>query len=119
MDIAVLRGLRETVASFDAGEEKASHFATGMVDTDISEILLRYLKLSKHPKDARHLDPLLLKELHYRLLMAPGGAMSHHLIWHNSQASKIYRAINNIRANFNQSLTVPQIAKLAGGRFSN
>lgn len=40
--------------------------------------------------------------------------MLRHLMWRNSQASNIYRAIKIIRENFKQPLAVPEIAKHAG-----
>ena len=46
--------------------------------------------------------------------MAPQGSMLRHLMWRNSQASNIYRAIKIIRENFKQPLAVPEIAKHAG-----
>ncbi len=114
IDLGMLRSLYESIESFDTNEDEASSFAFDIIDDDISETLERYLKLTDNPQGAKILGPLILKELHYRLLMAPQGAMLRHLMLRNSHASNIYKAIKIIRKNFRQPLAIPEVAKYAG-----
>lgn len=114
IDLGMLRSLYESIESFDKNEDEASSFAFDIIDDDISETLERYLKLTDNPQGAKILGPLILKELHYRLLMAPQGAMLRHLMLRNSHASNIYKAIKIIRENFRQPLAIPEVAKYAG-----
>lgn len=114
IDLGMLRSLYESIESFDTNEDEASSFAFDIIDDDISETLERYLKLTDNPQGAKILGPLILKELHYRLLMAPQGAMLRHLMLRNSHASNIYKAIKIIRENFRQPLAIPEVAKYAG-----
>jgi len=114
INLGLLRSLHESIEAFDSNEAEAKSFELGRLDAGISEALERYLKLSNNSQDSIVLGPLALKELHYRLLLAPQGSMLRHLMWRNSQASNIYRAIKIIRENFKQPLTIPEIAKHAG-----
>lgn len=114
IDLGMRRSLYESIESFDTHEDEARSFEIGRIDVDISETLERYLKLTDNPQDAKFLGPLTLKELHYRLRMAPQGSILGHLMWRNSQASNIYRAIKIIRENFKQPLAILKIAQYAG-----
>jgi AraC-like DNA-binding protein len=58
--------------------------------------------------------PLIRKELHFRLLLAPHGAMLRQLVSHDSHASCIARAIERIRESFRAPLAVPELAQAAG-----
>ena len=114
IDLDILRSLHESTESFGTTDGEARSFELAGIDISISETLERYLKLINNPQDAKILGPLILKEIHYRLLMAPQGSMLRHLMWRNSQASNIYRAVKVIREKFKQPLAIPEIAKYAG-----
>jgi len=114
IDLDILRSLHESTESFGTTDGEAKSFELGEIDTGISETLERYLKLIDNPQDTKILRPLILKEIHYRLLMSPQGAMLRHLMWCNSKASNIYKAVKVIRENFKQPLAIPKIAKHAG-----
>ncbi|MBK7400694.1 MAG: helix-turn-helix domain-containing protein [Myxococcales bacterium] len=60
------------------------------------------------------LGPLVLKEIHYRLLVAPFGGMLRRLLRHDSQASAIARAIGHIRGDIRSPLAIPELARRVG-----
>ena len=66
------------------------------------------------PAEAKVLGPLILKEMHFRLLTAPHGGMLRNLIQRNSHASRITRAIAYIRQDFANPLAVADLADDAG-----
>jgi transcriptional regulator GlxA family with amidase domain len=60
------------------------------------------------------MGPLILKEIHFRLLMAPNGAMLRQLLDHESNASQINKAISHLRENFKKPLSIKDVAKIIG-----
>jgi transcriptional regulator GlxA family with amidase domain len=73
--------------------------------------LRRYLALADSPSDAKVLAPLVSKEIHYRLLVAPFGGMLRRLIRHDSKESAISRAIGYIRDDVRSAIVIPELAR--------
>lgn len=66
------------------------------------------------PLDAHVLGPAILREIHYRLVLSPLGAMVRTLASADSHASRVARAIHKVRAEFRAPLSVPDLARTAG-----
>lgn len=92
----------------------ARSLEVGKTDLALLDAFARYLALADEPIAARVLAPRVLDEIHFRLLLAPHGAMLHQLIAHDSHARGVGRAIEHIRREFKQSLAMSDLAKLAG-----
>lgn len=114
LEIATLRSLYEEVAETGLDPASARAMEVHRADPQLIEALGRYLMLAGSGMDAKVLGPLIVKEIHYRLLMAPFGGMLRSLVRYDSPASAITRAIANIRRDFRCSLTVPQLAEQVG-----
>lgn len=78
------------------------------------DALGRYLAVADSPADARVLGPMLVRELHYRMLTAPFGGMLRSLIRYDSTASAVANAIAQIRSRFRESLVVADLARDVG-----
>ena len=74
----------------------------------------RYLELMNAPMDAQVLGPMILKEIHYRLLLSPIGGMLRNLLSVDSQASRVAKSIQWIRSRFREPLVVGELAQVAG-----
>ena len=114
VDVANIRKLYDEVAdsALDGVTPRAAvtaRAAPGLVDA-----LHRYLTLADSPADARVLAPLVSKEIHYRLLTAPFGAMLRSLLRHDSTASAITRAIAHLRADVRSPVAIPELARRVG-----
>ena len=57
---------------------------------------------------------MILKEIHFRLLLSPIGGMLRNLLSVDSHASRISKSIQLIRASFKDPLKVPELAQAAG-----
>lgn len=114
LDLATLRSLHDEVA--DAGRASMPARTMDVHDADpaLLDALNRYLSLAGSTTDAKVLGPLILKELHYRLLAAPFGGMLRALIQHDSHASAVERAIGHIRREFRAPIEVPDLARQVG-----
>lgn len=113
LDLAVLRDLATEV-----GITEEIDNAPGIVSSETDEALLaaigRLFELVEQPKSIPVLAPLLVREIHYRLLQAKVGGLLRALSLTGSQASRIVSAIQVIRSRFDATLAVPELAQIAG-----
>jgi len=113
IDLEVLRGLREDVGELPmAGDARA--LEVHRADSQLLDAMGRYLALADSERDARVLGPLLLEEIHYRLLVAPFGQMLRRLLRGDSHASSIARAIATLRRDFRSPMVVEELARAVG-----
>ena len=114
IDVALVRSLYEQVSEAVADNTTARSAAVHESDPRLTDCLSRYLALAGDPIEAKVMAPLILREIHFRLLMAPHGGMLRELLRHDSHASSIARAIARIRRDFRTALSVPQVAREIG-----
>lgn len=114
LEVASLRRLYDEVAEAPLSSESAAAAVTFQAQPELLDAFHRYLALADSPRDAHVLGPLILKELHYRLLMAPIGGMLRSLIRHDSDASAISRAIGHLRAELRAPVAIPELARRVG-----
>jgi AraC-like DNA-binding protein len=114
VDAAIIRKLYDEVTEsvLDSGHARAA--VTQRADPGLLDALRRYLALADSPADAKVIGPLVLKEIHYRLLVAPFGGMLRSLIRHDSNASAIARAISHIRGDIRSPIAIPDLARQVG-----
>ncbi len=114
LDVGVLRSLYEEVS--DVLDRRVPAQSAGVHDADAALIdaFARMVALSEEPVERRVLEPMLLREIHFRLLMAPYGGMLRQLLRHDSHASNVARAIRRIRSDFRTAIAVPDLAKEVG-----
>lgn len=114
VDVATIRKLYDEVAesAFDSSRARAAE--THRADPELLDALRRYLQLAESPADANVIGPLISKEIHYRLLMAPFGGMLRNLTSHDSNASAIARAICHIRTDIRSPIAFPELARRVG-----
>lgn len=114
VDVAIVRKLYDEVAESALESERARATETQRADPGLLDSLGRYLALAGSPTDAKVLGPLVSKEIHYRLLMAPFGGMLRRLIRHDSSASAIARAIGHIRGDLRAPIAISDLARRVG-----
>ncbi|MBI5536510.1 MAG: AraC family transcriptional regulator [Deltaproteobacteria bacterium] len=114
LDVAVIRELYDQVAESALDSDRARAAEMHRADPGLLDALRRYLALADSPTDAKVLGPLISKEIHYRLLVAPFGGMLRSLIRHDSNASAIARAIGHIRNDIRSPIAIPELARRVG-----
>jgi AraC-like DNA-binding protein len=114
VDIATIRRLYDEVAESALDSEHARAAEVHRANPGLLDALRRYLALADSPADAKVLRPLLSKEIHYRLLVAPFGGMLRSLIRHDSNASAVTRAIGHIRGALRSPIAIPDLARRVG-----
>jgi AraC-like DNA-binding protein len=114
VDVTTIRKLYDEVAESALGSERAHAIQTHRADPELLDAFRRYLALADSPADAKVLGPLISKEIHYRLLVAPFGGMLRRLLRHDSNASAVARAIGHIRGTLRAPIAIPQLARQVG-----
>jgi AraC-like DNA-binding protein len=114
LDTSLLRRLYDEVGAVPFEDTDLHALAAHRADPDLVEALSRYLALASNPVEARVLLPLIRKEVHFRLLMAPNGGMLRQLLRHGSHASQVARAIAHLRENFRGPVSIPELASHVG-----
>ena len=109
--------LRELFAQLDGLQDQDK--AEGAISCTPSEAgwvdpLHRYLETVHDQTALSVLGPQILREIHFRLLTSPTGALLRNVLATDSYASRISRSIDVIRGQLSAPLRVPDIAEQIG-----
>lgn len=114
LDVTLLRSLYDEVGAENVGQRKPSAMSVHETDPHVADALSRYLALADNPVAARVLGPSILREIHFRLLVATHGVMLRRLLRHDSHESAIANAIAQLRRDYKAPLAVPELARHVG-----
>jgi AraC-like DNA-binding protein len=114
LDLALARSLYDEIDGI--GETESDTYALNVAASDaaLSDAVARLFRISQDPTEARALAPLVLKEIHFRLLRAQHGGMLRQLLRHDSPANRMSKSIAIIRMNFRNTLSVANLATESG-----
>jgi len=82
-------------------------------DDALLDSVVRLVRLLDEPRDANVLAPLVLREIHYRALVGELGTRLRELCIVDSQAQRIARAIDVLRARFAEGFSIDELASIA------
>ena len=112
LDLALVRSLVDEIGDIEDGDAHTLNVATS--DQALIDAVGRLYQLSHDPVEAHALAPLVLKEIHFRLLRARHGGMLRQLLRHESPASRISKTIAFMRNNYKTSIPVADLALESG-----
>jgi len=81
------------------------------MDSDLMDALIRAVELIERPEQATVLAPLVIKEIHYRLLTGPAGTYLRAMNTHGTPGNMIAKATEWLRKNYNKALAVDELAR--------
>jgi AraC-like DNA-binding protein/uncharacterized cupin superfamily protein len=113
LDVDLLRSLADEVTAAGLDTEEARAMTVQKADAAFVDALGRALALTSSPQ-AKVIGPLIVKEIHYRLLMAPFGAMLRRMALHDPHATAVARAITHLRGDLRASIHVAELARQVG-----
>ncbi|MCC0036661.1 MAG: AraC family transcriptional regulator [Hoeflea sp.] len=113
LDIAIIRSLCDEVGDTALDRQQATTLTADTTDDRIVEAIARYFTLTRDPLEAKVMQPLILREIHFRLLTAGHGGMLRQLTQRDSHASRISRAIDRIRTDYRAPLAIATLAEEA------
>lgn len=83
-------------------------------DCDLMEMFLRLLMLNEKPEQIAMRAPMMLREIHYLLLIGPHGKMLRQLHSPGTHNNQVVKAINWIRENYKSRMRVESLARQVG-----
>ena len=93
------------------GAEGVRAMFVGKVDAALGDAALRLLQLLERPEDIPVMTPLLMREVHYRLLQGVEGQAVAQLAVKGSHLQRIAQVIGDIKNGFAQPLRIEQLAE--------
>jgi len=84
------------------------------LDASLLDAVVRLVRLLDAPAEAPFLAPLITREIVYRLLMGAQGNRLRYIAGQGGHAHRIARAIERLRAEFDQPLRIDDIARELG-----
>ncbi len=119
LDVWLLRRLADDIDRIgwvddDPADPRTVALDVGTADAALIDAFHRLLALAATPMEAAALAPLVVHEIHFRLLLAEHGAGLRRLLHRESHASRIAKAIARIRDDLAEPLVVADLARTAG-----
>ena len=114
LDIALARNLYDEVGIATPDRIQAHSLEAAASDPKLIDAMARLFEVSREPLEAQALAPLIVREIHFRLLQSDHGGMLRQLLWRDSAASKVAKAIARIRVEFTRPIPVSEMAQTAG-----
>lgn len=81
------------------------------VDPDVLDAFLRLVELLDDPDELRILAPIVVREIHFRILIGPQGGCLRLITTQGSQTSQVAEAITWLRDNYRERVHIDQLAK--------
>lgn len=114
LDMALVRSLYEEASDALPTTQIAQSVDVGEADDGLVDAMGRLLALHANPLEAKVLEPLIRREIHFRLLMADHGGMLREMLRLDSHAGRVAKAIRLIHEGFRQALSVQDLASYCG-----
>jgi len=115
LDLELLRSLAsEVLPSFS--DQSSDPFSICLCDTDdaLESAMQRYFDQCETQQTRQFIAPITKREIHVRLLLSPHAQVLRKLLWHESTASRVFQATENIQSNLAKKIIVGELAQSAG-----
>ena len=114
IDTSVVRSLYDEVDETEIAEAQARALEVGKTDPALIDAMGRLFDVVDRPLEAKVMVPLILREIHFRLLLARHGGMLRQLLRRGSYASRMAKVIARIKQDYAVPLAVTELAGVAG-----
>ncbi len=114
IDLGLLRGFYDQMPDFADDGEPAGAIVGYPADPDLLGAIHRFLAMFRDDLAMPLLSPILLREIHARLLLPPHGAILRRFLRRDDTSNHLARAIGSIRKSIDQPLSVGALAEHAG-----
>lgn len=114
IDLGLLRSFYDRMPDFDDGGHPDGALMTYPADVDLLDAMCRFLKMIGDDDAVPLLGPIILGEIHARLLLSPNGAILRRFLRRDHPSNHLTRAIHSIRHSIDQPLSVGALAECAG-----
>lgn len=94
-------------------DESVRGLSVAPIETDILNAFVRLVELLDNPEQIPVLAPMIIREIHYRLLVGPRGIYLRAINTSGTQGSRIAEVISWLRNNYKKPLQVDELARKA------
>ncbi|MGF1726864.1 AraC family transcriptional regulator [Photobacterium nomapromontoriensis] len=118
-DLTIIQELVDMVEQFAKGgmawsTEPNRGVAVTKITPDLQDSICRLLSCLNQPLDAKVLGRQLLRELYFQLLKTEQGYLLSQYCKQDSSLARVAKVINHVQANFDQKLSINELAEMAG-----
>ena len=113
LDPSIIAGLLADLPEPARAERAIAGFSVAAVTEELMDAWVRMLRLMDRPLDIAALAPAYEREILYRVLQGPHGAMLREIATPDTAMARVSRAITVIRRDFDQPLPVETLAEQA------
>ena len=113
LDPSIIAGLLADLPEPARAERAVAGFSVAAVTEELMDAWVRMLRLMDRPADIAALAPAYEREILYRVLQGPHGAMLREIATPDTAMARVSRAITVIRRDFDQPLPVETLAEQA------
>lgn len=114
LDLGVLRGFYDQMPDIPDEAETPEALTCQPVPADIADAVGRLLVLAGDTRCAALLEPILLREIHARLLVSAQGSILRRFLRRDDPSNHLARAIASIRASIEKPISISALAEQAG-----
>ena len=114
IDLGLLRGFYDRMPEFDDADEAVGALVSHAAEPDLLDAVGRFLAVARDEAARPLLGPILLSEIHARLLVSRQGAILRRFLRRDDPSNHLARAISAIRGSLDQPLSVGTLAERAG-----
>lgn len=114
IDLGLLRGFFNRMPDVADEDDASAAIVSYPAEPALLDAVARFLALSREDVAAPLLGPILLREIHARLLLSAQGSILRRFLRRDDPSNHVARAIASIRASIEEPLSVPALAELAG-----
>lgn len=115
LDPAVITAMLAALDGTGAREVRdGSCFPVSPLTPQLIDAWLRMMRLLDRPGEAAMLAPMIEREILFRTLQGPQGHLLRHIAREDGRVSRVRRAVEKIRASYDEPLRVECLATLAG-----
>ncbi len=95
-------------------DETSNAFLTGPACPQLLDAVTRAVRMLEHPEEIRTLGPLVRREILFRVLSGPRGAVLRMSARGGSRVAQIAKAIASLRERYAETLSVERLARQVG-----
>lgn len=114
IDLGVLRSFYDQMPDFAEGPESVAALVSYPAERGLLDAVGRFLELGRGDAAAPVLAPILLREIHARLLVSAQGSVLRRFLHRDDPSNHLGKAIASIRASLDEPLSVSELAEHAG-----
>lgn len=114
VDLGVARSLYDEIGDVSPARDDGQSLIASKTAPELIDAFARLFRASQDPIESDALTPLIIREIHFRLLQADHGGMLRQMLWRDSAASKVGRVMTRMRTDLADALSVPEMAEIAG-----